>query len=226
MKDTYDHKLITPIAPKHNWRILADSELLAFRKATYKILETVGVHFPLQKALDIFAEHGAAVDFENQIVKLSHDLVDKALANAPRYFNLGGREPDYDFHLQEGRSFYSTDGCMPFKIDTETGEKCPTSKDDVAKMARMADFLKPVAFYWPMASAGDHGEMAPLHEIHASYLNCRKHVQTESVMGETPARYALEMALAIAGDRETLRKRPPLSVLICCVDPLGQDDTG
>jgi trimethylamine--corrinoid protein Co-methyltransferase len=53
-----------------------------------------------------------------------------------------------------------------------------------------------------------------------------KHVQTETVMGEKPARYAVRMAEAIAGSRERLRARPPLSALICTIAPLGHDKEG
>jgi trimethylamine--corrinoid protein Co-methyltransferase len=77
-----------------------------------------------------------------------------------------------------------------------------------------------------MVSAADHGHAAPLHEIHASFLNCRKHVQTETAMGHTVATYAREMALVISGDADTMRHRPPLSALVCCIDPLGQDREG
>jgi trimethylamine--corrinoid protein Co-methyltransferase len=93
-------------------------------------------------------------------------------------------------------------------------------------MARMADYFESIAFYWPMVSAADHGRTAPLHEIHASYLNCRKHIQTETAMGYAIAHYAREMATVISGDTDTLRADPPLSVLICCIDPLGQDKEG
>jgi trimethylamine--corrinoid protein Co-methyltransferase len=51
-------------------------------------------------------------------------------------------------------------------------------------------------------------------------------VQTETAMGKATARYAREMATVISGDAETMRQRPPLSVLICCIDPLGQDREG
>jgi trimethylamine--corrinoid protein Co-methyltransferase len=223
---TDNPELITPIRPKHRWRILTDEELESLRNATFEILAEIGVHFPLQRALDLFAENGATVDFENQIVKLPPELVERALSGAPRYFGLGGRDPHYDFQLCDGASFYATDGCMPFVVDLETHEKRHSRKADVAMMARVADYAKEIAFYWPMVSAADHGETAPLHEIHASYLNCRKHVQTETAMGHQIAHYAREMALVIAGDSETLRQRPPLSVLICCIDPLGQDKEG
>jgi trimethylamine--corrinoid protein Co-methyltransferase len=222
----YNPELITPVTPKHLWRILGDEELDRLKQATYTILSEVGVHFPLKRALNLFAEHGAAVDLDDQIVRMEPELVENALSNAPRYFNLGGREPEYDFHLTDGHTFYATDGCMPFTIDFATREKRHSCKDDVGKMARMADYLKPIAFYWPMVSAADHGETAPLHEIHASFMNCRKHVQTETAMGHAVARYAREMATVISGDADTLRLRPPLSVLICCIDPLGQDQEG
>jgi trimethylamine--corrinoid protein Co-methyltransferase len=222
----YNPELITPIRPKHRWRILTDQELERLRSATFEILAEVGIHFPLRKAVNLLAENGAAVDFEAQIVKFPPDLVERALSSAPRYFGLGGRDPRYDFHLCEGASFYATDGCMPFVVDLETREKRHSRKDDVAMMARVADYATPIAFYWPMVSAADHGKTAPLHEIHASYLNCRKHVQTETAMGQQIAGYAREMALVVAGDSATLRQRPPLSVLICCIDPLGQDKEG
>lgn len=222
----YDPELITPIRPKHRWRILDDEELVRLSDATFEILSEVGVHFPLQRALDLFAENGAEVDSQTQIVKLPPDLIERALACAPRYFGLGGRDPRYDFHLHEGASFCATDGCMPFVGDLETRQKRHSRKADVAMMARVADYTKPIAFYWPMVSAADHGQTAPLHEIHASFLNCRKHVQTETAMGHLIAYYAREMALVVAGDNVTMRHRPPLSVLVCCIDPLGQDKEG
>jgi len=77
-----------------------------------------------------------------------------------------------------------------------------------------------------MVSAQDHGRLAPLHELDASFNNTAKHVQSETVMGEVPARYAVRMAEVIAGSQERLRARPPFSVLICTIAPLGQDPEG
>jgi trimethylamine--corrinoid protein Co-methyltransferase len=77
-----------------------------------------------------------------------------------------------------------------------------------------------------MVSAQDYGKTAPLHELDASWNNTGKHVQTETLMGAVPARYALEMGTVIAGDREALRRRPVFSVVICTIAPLGQDEEG
>jgi trimethylamine--corrinoid protein Co-methyltransferase len=124
------------------------------------------------------------------------------------------------------RSYFATDGCGTLTVDFETGEQRDSRKDDVAKMARVADGLSSIAFYWPMVSAQDYGRLAPLHELDACLANTVKHVQTETVMGERPARYAVRMAEAIAGSREKLRSNPPLSALICTIAPLSQDKEG
>jgi trimethylamine--corrinoid protein Co-methyltransferase len=83
-----------------------------------------------------------------------------------------------------------------------------------------------MAFYWPMVSTQDFPHTAPLHEIDASFNNTVKHVQSETVMGETAARYAVEMAKVVAGNDATMRERPPLSLLVCTIAPLAQDNGG
>ena len=219
-------QVFAPIVTKHNWRILSDNDIELLQDATFEILENVGVHFPLRKALDIFAEHGAEVDFETEIVRLPRALVKKTLSTAPRYFKLGGREPKYDFELQKNHTFFSNDGALPHTIDFQTRKKRLSCKKDTEDMTRVIDYLKPIAFTWPMASAPEHGKTASLHEIHAALSNGRKHVQAGTVMGDASARYALEMALAISGDAEAMRERPPLSVVIDTTDPLGQNGLG
>lgn len=222
-KKYYSAEPITPITPKHRWRILSDDELAKMKEATYRILEDIGIQFPLRRALDLFAEHGAEVDFEEQMVRMAPDLVDRALSNAPRYFDLGGRLPAYDLSLQKNCTYFGTDGCHPFFMDLETREKRHGRKEDLAVMARMADYLDPIAFGWPMVSATDHGKTAPMHELHAWYLNSRKHVQLTAGVDETLARYACEIASIVAGDPQRMAEKPPLSALICTIDPLAQD---
>jgi trimethylamine--corrinoid protein Co-methyltransferase len=93
-------------------------------------------------------------------------------------------------------------------------------------MARIADSLPSIGFCWPMVSAQDHGRTAPLHEMDASWNNTVKHVQSETIMGEAPCRYALEMATVIAGSKEEVKRRPPFSLVVCTIAPLTQDKEG
>jgi trimethylamine--corrinoid protein Co-methyltransferase len=196
------------------------------KSATLHIMEQVGVRFPSERALRVFAEHGAQVDSERQVVRLPSDLVLQAMGQAPRSYVLSGRAEGTDLILDGKRSYFATDGCGTLTVDFETGQQRYSCKEDVARMARVADYLSSIAFYWPMVSAQDHGRLAPLHELDASFNNTVKHVQTETVMGEKPARYAVRMAEVIAGDRDAMRARPPLSALICTIAPLGHDKEG
>jgi trimethylamine--corrinoid protein Co-methyltransferase len=215
-----------PIHPRFHLEVLSADQVAAIRSATLHILQRVGVHFPSRPALRIFAERGAQVDMDSQIVRLSPDLVTEAMSHAPRSYVLSGRAEGTDLVLDGTRSYFGTDGCGTETVDFETGERRRSCKEDVAKMARVADHLSSVSFYWPMVSAQDYGLLAPLHELDASFNNTVKHVQTETVMGEKPAQYAVHMGEVTAGDEERMRAQPPFSVLICTIAPLGQDQEG
>jgi trimethylamine--corrinoid protein Co-methyltransferase len=217
---------LEPLKTTHHIKFLTDQQLDILQNATLEILEHTGVRFPSQKALTIFADHGAEVDWKSQIVRLKPDFVLKALSSNPRYFLLGARDPSYDLPLMDGVTYFTTDGCGVETIDFETRLRRPSRKDDVGKMARISDYLPSISFIWPMVSAQDHGETAPLHEIDAAWNNSIKHVQSETVMGEASCRYAVEMAAVIAGNREEMRKRPPFSLVVCTIAPLVQDTAG
>jgi trimethylamine--corrinoid protein Co-methyltransferase len=217
---------LQPIRPKQQFHILDEGQIQTLANGTLEILAETGVHCPSEKCLNIYAEHGADVDFANQIVCISPDLVAASLKSAPRYYTMGARSPAHDLDLSKGGLYCATDGCGVETIDFMTRERRASRKEDVATMARVSDALSSIGFYWPIVSAADHPATAPLHELDASFNNTVKHVQSETVMGEELGRYAVEMARVIAGSEETMRQRPPLSLLVCCIAPLGQDKEG
>jgi len=217
---------LQPIVPTFRLRILEDEQLEQLRSATLQILDEVGIRCPSKKALAIYADHGARVDLDRQIVQFPPDLVLEAMSHAPRFYTMGARSAAHDIVLDGTATYCATDGCGVETIDFETRERRTSTKDDVAKMARVTDYLSSIGFYWPIVSAQDRPATAPLHELDASFQNTVKHVQTETVMDGTMARYAIEMARVVAGDEETLRQRPPLSSLVCTIAPLAQDEGG
>ncbi len=217
---------IQPIKSIYPFDALDADQLACIKDATLYVLDKVGVRFPSEKALRIFDEHGANVDFETKIVCMPPDLVLESMGKAPRNYTLSGRAEGTDLYLGNGYSYFSTDGCGHETLDFETGERRLSCKEDVAKMAWVCDYLSSIAFYWPIVSAQDFGQLAPLHEIDAAFNNTVKHVQTETVMGMGMAKYAIRMAEVVAGDMESLREAPVLSSLICTIAPLSQDREG
>ncbi len=218
--------LLQPIRPRQLFHILEEEQIQILAKGTLEILAETGVHCPSEKCLNIYAEHGADVDFERQIVRIAPDLVLASLKTAPRTYTMGARSPAHDIDLSKGGLYCATDGCGVETIDFLTRQRRASCKAAVATMARVADALSSIGFYWPIVSAADHPATAPLHELDASFNSTVKHVQSETVMGEALGRYAVEMARVIAGSKENMQKRPPLSLLVCCIAPLGQDKEG
>lgn len=117
-----------------------------------------------------------------------------------------------------------TDGCGVEVMDPFTDERRRSTLQDVADIARVADYLDEVAFHWVAVSAQDcPPETRSLHELAAVWKNSTKHVQTESIYSAREAQAAVEMAAALAGGRDRLRERPLLSIMECTASPLGQD---
>ena len=112
-----------------------------------------------------------------------------------------------------------------FVIDPGSGERRPSTLGDVAASARFVDALPQIAFSWgPIVAAGDTpvGSRA-LHEAAAVLANTTKHFQAVTCVGERPARLLVEMAAAVRGGADELRRRPLVSLIACPVDPLGND---
>ena len=217
---------LAPIRPARHFHVIDQEQINQLADGTLEILAGTGVHCPSEKCLHIFAEHGAQVDLEKQLVRLAPELVKASLASAPRYYTMGARSAVHDIKLDGSGLYCATDGCGIETIDFTTRQRRPSCKDDIARMARISDYLTSIGFYWPIVSASDHASTSPLHELDASFNNTVKHIQSETVMGAKLGKYAIEMARVIAQNDETMRKRPPLSLLVCCIAPLGLDKEG
>ena len=210
--------------PAFELEILSPEEVQSIHSASLDIIQNVGVRFPSPKALDIWEDHGARVDRDRSIVRAPGRLIEQALEKAPPSYDLVARNPDQTLPLDGNHVFVGTDGCGVEVIDIQSGERRRSCWQDVADVARVADYLEEIAFHWVAVSAQDcPPETRGLHELRAVWENSSKHVQTESVYSEEEARAAVEMAAAIAGGREALHQRPVLSIMQCTASPLGQD---
>lgn len=211
-------------SPKLSLNILTPGEVQQIHDATLKVIESVGVRFPSQKALDILEAHGAAVDRGTMVARIPGQVIEEYLAKAPGAYDLSALDPALDLPLDGNHSFLGTDGCGVEILDAFSGERRRTSKQDLMDVARVADFLDGIAFHWVPISAQDcPPESRSLHELQAVWRVSQKHVQTESIVTESEMHAAIEMAAALVGGREALRKRPVLSIMQCTYSPLGHD---
>ena len=210
--------------PKLRLEILAPQEVKRIHDATLHIIANVGVRFPSKRALEIWESHGASVDHDKMIVKARPVLIEEALKTCPPVYTLAARDPAQDLPLDGNHVYVGTDGCGVEVLDIQNGQRRTSRLQDVADIARLADATEEVAFHWVPVSAQDMPpETRGLHEIKAIWENSTKHVQTESIYNVHEARAAIEMAIAIAGSKEALRRRPVLSLMECSAPPLAHD---
>ncbi len=219
---------IKPISMKPELQIqfFSDQDIKNIHEATLTVLETIGVRFPSEKALKTFADAGAKVDFDKQLVKIPASLLKQSIAKAPRTYTMASTRgrAELDVVLNGKNTYLANAGTGMATIDINTRERRQSVKQDVADMAKICDYLPSCSYYWPMVSAHDvPTALMPLHEVEASFLNTEKHVHIISSVKKAPSKYVVEMAKLIGGDLKQVKKRPPLSALICPVSPLNQD---
>ena len=210
--------------PQIRLDILSERDVQMIHAATLEVIETVGVRFPSSRALEILSAHGAQVDLTKKVARIPAHVIESALSKAPPAYNLAALDPGLDLPLDGDHSYLATDGCGVEILDPFSGELRRSTKQDVADIARVADFMEEIAFHWVALSAQDcPPQSRSLHELEAIWNVSRKHVQTETIVTEPEMRVAIEMAAALAGGKDELRRRPLLSIMQCTTSPLGQD---
>jgi trimethylamine---corrinoid protein Co-methyltransferase len=137
-------------------------------EATLALLEETGVEVGDEAALRVFAEAGARVD--GRRVRIGADLVEGALAGAPRRFPLkarpgGARDgsdgPDavltaaLDLEIADGRSYFGTGPDCRYVRDPETGERRRATLADVEGMASLCEKLPGIDFVMSMGLPAD-----------------------------------------------------------------------
>jgi trimethylamine--corrinoid protein Co-methyltransferase len=204
--------------------VLPEATIERIHAGTLRVLEEVGVEVRSARLIRDLGAAGAEGDPDARRVRFPPGLVGDALAQAPRTFVLAARDPDLDLALDGTYGFLAVDGNAAEIIDLETGERRGSTKDDLARVTRVADALPQIGFVWQPVAARDTPLPAqPLHELHAQFTNTSKHVQLMTAVNAEQAGGALEIATIVAGGEDALRARPVLSTFQTSLSPLTYD---
>lgn len=206
---------------RYRFDVLSGTELDDVHARTTDVLRNIGVEVGSQQVLERLAEHGAEVDFEERRVRFAPEMVESAVARAPRSIALAARAPGWDLEIDGARGFLGLDGCGAEFVDHETGASRPSTKADVATITRLADALPQIAFVWqPVAARDVPAPVQALHELHAQLGATGKHIQMMTAATAESARGVVEIARLAAGGEAELRERPIVSNFQCSVSPL------
>ncbi|MEM7490398.1 MAG: trimethylamine methyltransferase family protein [Pseudomonadota bacterium] len=135
------HDLRHPFAPVP---VFTDDRVAAIHETALRVLEELGIKVLLPEARAIYRAGGALVDDDTQMVRIGRDMVDAALATAPRSFRLRAGHPRKDLTMALGRLAIQTGGGAPHCSDRLRGRRPGTFEDftDLTKLTQSFDVFQ------------------------------------------------------------------------------------
>ena len=204
------------------FRVLSDGQIRRIFDATLECLNRTGAKIHNAQARQLLEKAGGRL--EGDRVRIPPHLVQEAISSTPRTFTLWGRDGKHHLQVAPDRVYFGPGPTCTYFIDPETGEKRKTRQGDPGLTAKVADALENIDFVMSLGLIGDvTSKLAPVYEF-AEML-------TWTVKPVLPWAYSTEnvsdiyqIALAVTGSEEALRKRPILAFFSTFQSPLVQTE--
>lgn len=103
--------------------IFSEDQLQRLIGAAHQLLANLGMEIRSKAALDVFAKHGAVVDYETQMVRLPQDVVTQYRCLAPSSFVLKARNRARDLHVGGNVLNFGPVGGAPNVADLTRGRR-------------------------------------------------------------------------------------------------------
>jgi trimethylamine--corrinoid protein Co-methyltransferase len=205
--------------PAH-FEVLSPAEVEQIHAASMHLLGEVGLRVDLARARNAFREAGARVDEASRSVRIPEGLVRSTLERAPRSFTLYGADPEFRLEIGTGRTSFAALGTPTHILDADTGERRPTTLEDLRNHLRLIDALDHIdnsqMDIWPtdipMTTIHVEAILAWAQNSRKSFgMGCYGALASEDMMRM--------MALAVGG-KEELRRRPRFFGICSAMSPL------
>lgn len=201
-------------------RILSDSELHEIDCASRELLWDVGVIVHDEKALNLYKDAGAEVDYSKQIVRVPNHLISDMLSKCSPSIRLYGRDGILPMIIGGMRSYFGTIGFASNTVDFDTATFRPATSQDLIEIFHLADVLEPPHFILTPGTPSDvASELSDLYEFKIGLLHARKHLIIQA-KGSRHLDKIIQMASEVAGGFNALQRNPFFSVLVTLTSPL------
>ncbi len=203
---------------------LSDDDIQYVHDASLEILEEVGLLVRNEKARKRFAEHGAIVDHETEMVRIPATVVEKYRVMVPPTITLRGRDPAYDVTFPRQLPVIATASSAPDIVDPVSGVTRRSRSDDIARIAHLVNELPGFDLFSISTLADDAPrDQFSLTRFYAALKNCVKPCRT-SVYSIREAEQVIRLGELIAGSKEAYWERPFINFGYCAIiSPLTMD---
>jgi len=198
---------------------LSEKQFRRMHEASLEILERVGVRLYLAEAVELIKRAGARVTDGNR-VHVPARLVEKTLLSVPKEVTLYNRQGNPAMPVGGYRSFYGPGSDCLNIIDHRSGERRKPVVKDVIEGALLCEHLPHIDFVMSMMLPADvDGTIADRYQMEAMLSATTKPIiYVTYEMGG--CRDAVEMAEAVMGGEEALRRTPTIACYINAVSGL------
>lgn len=190
---------IRGIENKNPLKILSDNDVKKIHGASLEILESTGIKFEGEEALNILEEGGCSVDRNNMRVKIPVHVVQNALKQCPSSFTQKARNPKYDLRFEISRIFF-TNHSAPYIRDIETGERRVPTLKDVGDLITLMDALENIdAIFIPALNVSDRPKEVSVEWVVAEIFRRSEKTTIGPNMGGC-AKWVIKMADVVGSD--------------------------
>jgi trimethylamine---corrinoid protein Co-methyltransferase len=128
----------------HPLEILTQEQVIKIHETAVRVLAEVGVWLPNQEILELFADHGARVDFDHSLVYIPSDLVEACIQRFPSGFTWYARNPKYSIRLDGTQTHFSFPDSTIRIVDLD-GNRREGTAEDGEQITRLCDSLPNMA---------------------------------------------------------------------------------
>lgn len=196
-------------------RLLTNEQIEEMHEKALQILETTGVFFDSEDALQILKDHGAKVNFEQKIAKLPPKMVLDALKQVPGSIQLYDTDGQ-PAALLGGNNVHFDPGSAALNFLASDGLTVhPSRAEDLQNVARVTAVLDNLALQSTALTLSDVPKLiGDSYRVYLLLKNCRKPIITGafSIHGIT---HMHELLAAVAGGYDELREKPRAVFDVC-----------
>ena len=199
--------------------VLSEDQIKKILEASMEILESTGVVYHDEEAIEIMKNAGCFVD-DNR-VRIPARLVDQAISTAPSKVTLSNsRTRERVMELTGNNAYFGTGSDTPKFIDPYTGDRVTASKETVSMATKTIDALDNLDFVMSLGIVQDVPQpVYDRHQFQAMVLNTSKPIV---ITANDVAGYAdiIEMCEIVVGGEEELRNNPFMTLYAEPISPL------
>lgn len=202
-----------PGAVGGQYKPLSDQEVQQVFETAVRLLSELGMEEVPERLTQDFIRAGACVAGER--ILFPREMIERAIATAPKQFTLHGRDPDRSIDIGGDRVYFGTGGAAVQTLDIDTAQYRPSTLRDLHEFTRLQDALRNVSWFTRCCVATDVPDNFDLdvNTVFALLKNTTKPVATSFTIAAHVAPIVRMLDIAAGGPGE-FAKRPFLKAHI------------